>query len=1255
MPSSGQTPSTEANPPPTQEEEDNMDRSKKKVRTGDEKFSGATNRTERDEDWMHDETPKIKGVQSKRSYKDAVRNPIRKLQYEEKDNEGEAEKNESDIESEDTKETSDTSSEDDNSDPGKPDEERISVEKDAFDRINFKLSKREWKRLSKPFRKALIIKLLGEVELVDLGNDYYLAKFDTYADQDFALTGGPWIILDHYLIVRPWTSLFYSKERIQKLAAWVHLPDLPLELYDENFLYSIGNYIGSVIKIDTNTTLQARGKFARICVELDLSKPLLSQYCIHGRQMKIEYEGLHLICFECGVYGHDLENCKIWKEKKEKEKKEKEKATEEGKDQSKVEGNEPGDNQPKYGNWMTVTKPIRPRRSRQSGQQKEPLKLITVSRSSRYAVLENEDPVQEEANQQEQTNNQDERKEENWKKKENNPIYVQEKDSEMEEVTNIEDPMIMETPVKEGTHRQRRTVPPSDTEQGEAMDLGSPVKLQPEEEKEQNSKDKEGANDKKGSQIKEKPPDSAKKKGIQLKSSTSVSAKNAKKGRAAGKKFSHAFKEMKRSQHPDLVFLFETRCSGLKAENSIRNMGYLEKEVIEARGFSGGIWAVWNQNVKIKCIQKDDQFIQMELEKENGDKWGIIAVYASPNTQTRNAIWPILEDICNTYPHPLILAGDLNEIAAESEQRGGSPPNSQRCYNFNNWINSCNLIDMHTDGPFFTWEGPKRPGQEKLYKRLDRVLCSTEWSTAFPDAAAKCLMKLHSDHHPILLTTEEQITNPGDRPFRFEACWLQHKEFKKFVEEKWGKNAEFKNMLESFSWDLKDWNRKVFGDIRNKKKVLKRRLNGIQISLDKKFNPYLDELGKTLAKELEEVLNQEEILWHKKARCKWIRDGDRNTKYYHTKAINRRKRNKIFMIKNQIGEWTEELPEIKKIITNFFKNLFQEEETGSMADLNIFKWPDVGENMWERLNIPFEPDEVKCAIFKMGGLKAPGNDGFPAIFYQQNWDTVGESTTNFIQAICSDIKNILDITGFKRSQEVGRYLGANIKQGRQTRKNFKHIIESIQTRLAGWKAKCLSLAGRATLIQSVTSTMPYYHMQHSKILKGVINQIEKMERSFLWGSTAEKRGLHQIRWDKICLPRNCGGLNFRKMESMNKAFLFKIAWNLVSKRNNLCAEIIKGKYGTSDHPLAVLRSKPTDSRLWREIVKIWPEFYKNLVWNIGNGNTIKFWEDSWIQGFPNLKDQAEINNRQWLEGATLADYVDDNGQWKLQDLKEILP
>ncbi|XP_061366452.1 uncharacterized protein LOC133309676 [Gastrolobium bilobum] len=72
---------------------------------------------------------------------------------------------------------------------------------------------------------------------------------------------------------------------------------------------SRGNTVGKVLKVDKTTSTGDRGKFARICVELDLSKPLRGEYILEEEVFKVEYEGLYLICLQCGKYDHNTEKC----------------------------------------------------------------------------------------------------------------------------------------------------------------------------------------------------------------------------------------------------------------------------------------------------------------------------------------------------------------------------------------------------------------------------------------------------------------------------------------------------------------------------------------------------------------------------------------------------------------------------------------------------------------------------------------------------------------------------------------------------------------------------------------------------------------------------------------------------------------------------------------------------------------------------------------------------------------------------------
>lgn len=90
---------------------------------------------------------------------------------------------------------------------------------------------------------------------------------------------------------------------------WIRLPEVPLEYFTKKSMQCIGNAFGRLVKVDNTTTTTSRGKYARICVELDLSKPLLPSTYIAGILTFVEYEGLHQIYFECGQYGHNAEEC----------------------------------------------------------------------------------------------------------------------------------------------------------------------------------------------------------------------------------------------------------------------------------------------------------------------------------------------------------------------------------------------------------------------------------------------------------------------------------------------------------------------------------------------------------------------------------------------------------------------------------------------------------------------------------------------------------------------------------------------------------------------------------------------------------------------------------------------------------------------------------------------------------------------------------------------------------------------------------
>ncbi|CAN1273808.1 hypothetical protein LINPERPRIM_LOCUS15199 [Linum perenne] len=150
----------------------------------------------------------------------------------------------------------------------------------------------------------------GRIQVCDVGWGYYVVKFDTVGDYEHAMFGGPWMVGDHYVVIQDWRPYFQPEDSpISTLRVWVRLPGVPLEYFDAAILTIIGNRIGKTVRLDLTTLGGSRSNFARICVEVDLSKPLLSKYRLRRRVRRIEYEGLHTICYSCGCFGHVQDQC----------------------------------------------------------------------------------------------------------------------------------------------------------------------------------------------------------------------------------------------------------------------------------------------------------------------------------------------------------------------------------------------------------------------------------------------------------------------------------------------------------------------------------------------------------------------------------------------------------------------------------------------------------------------------------------------------------------------------------------------------------------------------------------------------------------------------------------------------------------------------------------------------------------------------------------------------------------------------------
>lgn len=123
-------------------------------------------------------------------------------------------------------------------------------------------------------------------------------------------------------------------------------------------------------------------------------------------------------------------------------------------------------------------------------------------------------------------------------------------------------------------------------------------------------------------------------------------------------------------------------------------------------------------------------------------------------------------------------------------------------------------------------------------------------------------------------------------------------------------------------------------------------------------------------------------------------------------------------------------------------------------------------------------------------------------------------------------------------------LGVPVGANMALKKHWRPIIDKFQARLSTWKAKNLSFGGRLTLIKSVLNSLPTYYLSLFKAPSGIIEDLEKLRRRFLWGGDDSKRKIHWVSWSKVVASKKDGGLGVGSLKAHNLALLAKWWWRL---------------------------------------------------------------------------------------------------------------
>ncbi|XP_019414319.1 PREDICTED: uncharacterized protein LOC109326106 [Lupinus angustifolius] len=224
-------------------------------------------------------------------------------------------------------------------------------------------------------------------------------------------------------------------------------------------------------------------------------------------------------------------------------------------------------------------------------------------------------------------------------------------------------------------------------------------------------------------------------------------------------------------------------------------------------------------------------------------------------------------------------------------------------------------------------------------------------------------------------------------------------------------------------------------------------------------------------------------------------------------------------------------------------------------------------------------------------------------YAQASSQNINASKSQFFTASSNPRKiiNLSSFLGFNAGSLPFTYLGVPVFKGKPKRAHLQPIADRINQKLATWKGSCLTIMGRVELVKSIIQSMLV------------------------------------------------GGLGVKSISKMNKAYLIKLSWTMLSSSKDWVV-FFRKRFGRDCR----ISTRYYKSSIWSGIKANWACVHLNSIWLVGDGAKIKFWTDNWLGSY--LVDLLHIPSDL---GPNLKAYVVDfihQGRWTIpRQLVELFP
>ncbi|KAL9672447.1 hypothetical protein QQ045_028697 [Rhodiola kirilowii] len=285
-------------------------------------------------------------------------------------------------------------------------------------------------------------------------------------------------------------------------------------------------------------------------------------------------------------------------------------------------------------------------------------------------------------------------------------------------------------------------------------------------------------------------------------------------------------------------------------------------------------------------------------------------------------------------------------------------------------------------------------------------MANAHWLNQFEDSFAIFQAPGLSDHSPVKVSWGVRRKVP--RSFKYCLFWEELAEYEEAVKKDWNSSSRCRNLF------------MVQAKLKRMKGMMKQAFTKVTKGMDSRVNEAREALFRVQEKSeslpnnaglIEDVkgralefrkLKYNQLLFYKqRAKIRWAKEGDANTRFFHSYVKNRGERNKIKMVKTREGVISTDPNVIKEEFAGHFKRtLTLQQSTSSRAEDIVLSGPLVGAEHCRRLVREITDVEIWQVVCNIGSDKAPGPDGFSSGFFKKNWSLIGSE-------MCSSIRHCL--------------------------------------------------------------------------------------------------------------------------------------------------------------------------------------------------------------------------------------------------------